>query len=85
MSLIEQAAQRLAQLRQAGVDMPPQSEERVVAPTKDEPVRSLRDDEPPPTSKRGDQEALPVAYTHLDVYKRQVSRMQVVDALRQGA
>ena len=58
MSLIEQAAQRLAQLRQAGVDMPPQSEERVVAPTKDEPVRSLRDDEPPPTSKRGDQEAL---------------------------
>ncbi|MBK9029641.1 MAG: tyrosine-protein kinase family protein [Propionivibrio sp.] len=58
MSLIEQAAKRLEQLRQAGVDMPPQSEERVVAPTKDEPVRSLRDDEPPPTSKRGDQEAL---------------------------
>ena len=58
MSLIEQAAQRLEQLRQAGVDMPPQSEERVVAPSNDEQARSLRADEPPLTSKRGEQEAL---------------------------
>ena len=58
MSLIEQAAQRLEQLRQAGVDMPPQSEEQAIEARNDEPAPLLPSDETPPTSIRGEQAAL---------------------------
>ena len=58
MSLIEQAAQRLEQLRQAGVDMPPQSADVVAEAAIDEQALPSRTDELPPASSSGEQVVL---------------------------
>lgn len=58
MSLIEQAAQRLEQLRQAGVDMPTQPADVVVEEAVDEQVLPSRTVEPSRASNRGEQVAL---------------------------
>ncbi|SBT08282.1 Non-specific protein-tyrosine kinase [Candidatus Propionivibrio aalborgensis] len=55
MSLIEQAAKRLEQLRQAGVDMPPQSADEVAETAIDEQALPLRNDESRPATSSGEQ------------------------------
>ncbi len=55
MSLIEQAAQRLEQLRQAGVDVPQPSVEKVSEPIAEKPqVRQARQEKTPTDSNRGE-------------------------------
>ena len=58
MSLIEQAAQRLAQLRPAGVDVPPQSVDEVAKTAVDEPALPSHAVESPLATGVGEQVVL---------------------------